>query len=219
MSKPKTIAASKRVRVWKPRKGSQRIYNIWRGMRSRCYDPAAKDFYRYGGRGITICVEWQNFATFEQWALANGYADDLTIERKKNERGYSSSNCKWATKREQSNNTRTNIEIAAFGEVKTLRNWARDPRCVVSYKTLLDRLHKNWADGDEIVTTPHERTRRLITAFGETKSPTEWAEDPRCKVDKDRLYVRVFKRGWNPEIAITLAPELGRNQVSGHITL
>ncbi len=91
-------------------------------MRQRCNDPGRKDYFRYGGRGITVCIEWNEYVQF----LADmGLAPEgKSLDRIDNTQGYSLLNCKWATKQEQARNRRTSRKLLIDGQEKTLAEWS-----------------------------------------------------------------------------------------------
>lgn len=134
------------------KQSNSQIYRIWCAMKCRCFNPRTKDYVDYGGRGITVCVSWLDFAPFAAWASANGYRRGLVLDRKKVMAGYSPENCRWVTPTESANNRRSNRLEWAFGEQKTVAEWARDRRCVVRENTLRNRLHLGWSMATAILT-------------------------------------------------------------------
>jgi hypothetical protein len=106
--------------------GKDRIYRIWVAMRQRCGKEYRSNFSEYGGRGITVCEEWErSFVAFKAWADANGYAPNLSIDRIDNDKGYSPENCRWATAQQQVENRRAACAIEVDGEVRSVAEWAR----------------------------------------------------------------------------------------------
>lgn len=102
-----------------------RLYRIWSGIKRRCFDKNDPGYARYGKRGITMCDEWKNdFMSFYNWAIANGYKDNLTIDRINNNGNYELENCRWANKKTQSRNTRKNKLLFYNNKVYCLTEWA-----------------------------------------------------------------------------------------------
>ena len=119
-----------------------RIYNIWRSMRQRCTNPKCINYKNYGGRGIKVCPEWEQFQTFHKWAIDNGYSDELTIDRIDVNGNYEPSNCRWISYKEQSNNKTNNRRIEVGGEVHTMSEWAEIKGIKVS--VIWYRLESGW---------------------------------------------------------------------------
>jgi hypothetical protein len=101
-----------------------RLYSIWRSMRQRCFSTQNKDFKNYGARGITICREWDNFLNFYNWAIANGYSDNLSIDRIDVNGNYCPKNCRWTNNSVQSKNRRF-TQISFNGETHTIEEWSK----------------------------------------------------------------------------------------------
>ena len=118
------------------RSSKERLNRIWRGMKQRCYKPKSQGYRWYGARGITICDEWrEDYQAFKSWALENGYADDLTIDRIDSDGNYEPSNCRWATYKQQSETSRNpytltprpaearGVKYEINGEWHTIPDW------------------------------------------------------------------------------------------------
>ena len=118
----------------------RRIYRIWFDMKRRCYQPQNKRYNRYGARGIKVCDEWFNFQNFFDWALANDYKDNLTLDRKNMDGDYCPENCRWADVYTQANNRANNHFITYKGETKTMMEWSREMN--INYSTLRERIRR-----------------------------------------------------------------------------
>ena len=103
-----------------------RLFNIWAGMKNRCYNKNKKEYSRYGEKGIGICDEWRNnFMNFYRWALSNGYKENLTLDRIKNDKGYSPENCRWADRKTQTLNRSVTKFIEIDGKQYTVPDLSR----------------------------------------------------------------------------------------------
>lgn len=133
-----------------------KLYVAWCHMIERCYNPHSERYESYGGRGITVCAEWKNdFSSFRDWALANGYDKRLTLDRIDNNGNYEPTNCKWSTQKEQCNNRRSNRLLTYKGETKTMTQWAESIGMNVG--TLKYRLRLGWSVQDAIETPIRRR--------------------------------------------------------------
>ena len=118
-----------------------RLYEIWSNMKKRCYYPKYNEYERYGGRGITVCKEWENdFSNFYNWAIRSGYSEKLSIDRIDNDKGYSPENCRWVTSKTQCRNKSNNLLVSYQGETKTLIEWSEEKN--ISYKKLNARYKR-----------------------------------------------------------------------------
>jgi hypothetical protein len=131
-----------------------RLYTIWSCIKRRCFNVNDVGYKKYGAKGITMCHEWKNdFITFRNWALANGYKDDLSIDRFPDQKGnYEPSNCRWATQSQQARNTKRNYLVTFNGETKCLIEWAEVTG--ISREVLKGRLQRYGWSVEEALTTP-----------------------------------------------------------------
>lgn len=132
-----------------------RLYRIWDKIKHRCYNANCKRYSSYGGRGITVCDEWKNdFLTFYNWSIANGYQDNLTIDRINNDGNYEPSNCRWTTVKVQSTNTRTNHKLTYKNKTLCVSEWAEI--IGIDKDTLYMRLKRGWS-AEKALETPLKR--------------------------------------------------------------
>lgn len=100
-----------------------KLYSIWNEMRNRCNNPNDANYKRYGGKGICVCNEWNDFRVFYPWAVDNGYKEGLTIDRINPLGNYEPSNCRWITRAEQQRNRSNNVRIEKDGIYLTIAEW------------------------------------------------------------------------------------------------
>jgi hypothetical protein len=121
-----------------------RLYRIWRHMRERCQKDYSSAKKWYKDRGIVVWDEWEKYENFRDWALNNGYDEDLSIDRIDNNGNYCPENCRWVDDITQANNTSTNTFITINGIIKTAKNWERISG--IESHTLLYRLKHLWPE-------------------------------------------------------------------------
>lgn len=150
----KSELATERIKKYgKPHKthgkSGTRLYNIYNHMKRRCYDARCAKYIDYGARGIIICNEWLNsFENFYDWAILNGYAENLSIDRIDVNGNYCPENCRWASDKTQANNKRSNKVVSVNGENFTLAQ-LRD-KTGIPIATLSWRLSHGWS-GEQLL--------------------------------------------------------------------
>lgn len=149
-----------------------RIYYIWCDMKSRCNCPTKLRYYNYGGRGIKVCEEWNNdFMSFYNWAINNGYSDDLTIDRIDVNGHYEPHNCRWADNKVQSNNKRNNRYLTLGNETHTMAEWAEITG--ISNSVILYRIKSGWSLEQTLMTptpsTNMEKIKNMQKRFMQAK--------------------------------------------------
>ena len=119
-------------------------------MKRRCNNPADKSYKDYGGRGIKVCPEWSDpkngHENFRKWAIENGWKKGLSIDRENNDGDYEPSNCRWATPKQQSNNTRFNRLVTIKGQTKTIQEWA--DIVGITQRSMTGRIEAGWSQED-----------------------------------------------------------------------
>lgn len=110
----------------KHNKTDTRLHRIWRAMKSRCNNKNYWAYKWYGAKGVSVCDEWKDdFMTFYNWAMSNGYSENLTIDRISCDGNYEPNNCRWISQSEQMQNMSNRVYVTFNGESKTLIGWAR----------------------------------------------------------------------------------------------
>lgn len=135
------------------------LYQTWSSMIRRCHDASHHAYDRYGGRGIYVCMEWQEDFTRFVEDMGPRPSDDMTVDRKNNDGPYCPENCRWATRRQQSRNTRANVRVEYQG-----RDWSLVELCDslgLSYQTIWYRIRRGGYSVEEAILKPVDQATKI----------------------------------------------------------
>ena len=198
-------------------KNKTRLNCIFDNMKGRCCNPKSRVYSYYGGRGIKVCEEWNDrtrvrygngwsskgYIAFRKWALVNGYADNLTIDRIDPNGNYEPSNCRWVTMKVQSNNLRNNVRLTYKGRTQTIHEWCEELN--LNYDRIRDRICRKGWDVAEDFETKEDVSCHYLTYNGKTQTIREWARETGIK--ENTITTRLSKMGWSVERALTTIPQ------------
>lgn len=162
-----------------------RLYKIWCHIMTRCNHSQAERFKgtTYQNYKVQYCEEWSKYETFRDWALENGYQENLSIDRIDFKGNYEPSNCRWADRKTQCRNkANTNhIDLTAFNETKSIFDWIDDDRCSVALQCLRYRIKQGWSH-EKAITEPSENKMEPRTKI------SIWIRD-----NYNKIYEQYFK--------------------------
>lgn len=133
-------------------------YRVWERMLARCCKSADPAYRNYGGRGISVCVRWQNFVNFIHDIGLRPSASH-TLERLDNDGNYEPGNCVWATRRSQARNRRTNRMLTFRGMTKCLAEWSSETG--IGRQVIYDRLRSGWSVQDALTVPTAKRMKNV----------------------------------------------------------
>lgn len=140
-----------------------RLYHIWKHMRQRCHNSKDARYGDYGGKGITIFKEWDDFKKFYNWAINARYNDDLTLDRINVNGNYEPDNCRWADYKTQENNRTNNIFIEINGEIHTMAEW--EEISGIKQATIRKRLILGWENDEVLNPLNARRNKKYVKQF------------------------------------------------------
>lgn len=153
----------KRMEYTKDGLSRTRIGKIWYAMKRRCYEEKSNSYMRYGGKGITICPEWENdkngLQNFYEWSMKNGYKDGLTIDRINSNGNYEPSNCRWASRRTQANNRENTTYVEYKGRKVSICDLARE---LGMKESTLQTRYQRGDRGDRLTRKTRRRERKCV---------------------------------------------------------
>jgi hypothetical protein len=140
----KTMKGLNENRWQNHKKHHHRLYRIWTDMRRRCLKENRPEYKNYGAQGIKVCQDWDNdFVSFHNWAMSNGYSDNLTIDRINPFGDYEPTNCRWITNQEQQRNRKHHVTVFINGESKKL--WELEALSGIPVKVIRQRIISGWS--------------------------------------------------------------------------
>lgn len=175
-----------------------RLYAIWKGIRSRCNNPHRASYPRYGGRGVKICAEWNDFETFRKWAYENGYNDTLSIDRVDFCGDYCPENCRWVDVIVQANNKSNNHKLWYNNQMYSLGRLSA--MSGVNGSTIKYRVEKLGMSTEQAMTTKEPQNRHYLEYNGERLCLSDWAK--KFNISGETIRNRI-QRGWSVEKALT----------------
>jgi hypothetical protein len=180
------------------------LYSRWDGILQRCNNIHNSSYHKYGGRGISVCEKWLKYAGFKE-DMEKSFQEhsetygvkNTTIDRIDVNGDYCKENCRWATYKEQANNTRTNRNLTYEGRTQTMQEWSEETG--IMHRTLWGRINGGWSVKRALTEKP-STIKIFLELNGVKKSLKEWAEE--LNIHYDYLYSR-YKIGWDDEKILT----------------
>lgn len=177
------------------------IYRAWAHMKTRCNNPKDKSYHLYGGRGISVCERWDSFQNFYK-DMGATWKKGLSLERIDNNKGYCPENCKWATTKQQSRNTRWNRKITYKGRTMILTDWAKEVG--LAFNTLQHRLNTGWTVKKALEVPLNYGRWNRYEIDGKSLTTAEWSRI--SGVRRQTISSRI-KAGWPLKKAVFSPPQ------------
>jgi hypothetical protein len=174
-----------------------RLYKIWADIKTRCFNENSEYYRDYGGRGIAMCAEWLDFLVFYEWALKNGYQDDLEIDRIDVNGNYEPANCRFVTEKEQTINRRVTRFYTIGNKTLCLNDWCDIYK--MKFNTVSERLERGWDIKKALGIKAVRLANSYYTSSGITCSLKNWCIA--CEI-KWPTFLNRIRLGWSIEDAL-----------------
>lgn len=190
-----------------------RLYKIWAGIKKRCLNKNAQNYYLYGGRKITLCQEWMVFSNFWEWAKINNYKDSLQIDRIDNSGNYEPNNCRWVNIEKNANNKRNNLVLEYKGKKQTLSEILKDNGLLHKYSVIHARITRfGWNINDALTDKPYSKYKtggihknsKIILYKGENYSLIDLCRKLNIEKEYCKIKMRINKLKWSISKAIII---------------